>query len=149
MELNDIIQSGKPLYEVENPRKSFNISGRDPLQMIGKEKVDSLKNFIKEIEFLIKQRETLSEKISSDVEKIKTDIENFLLTTIAKDSEGFKERNGLRQKQIEISELQLNEKVNCWKDVAQLKRELRERQKELNEKEKKLSMFNQILEERE
>ncbi|MEK6906274.1 MAG: hypothetical protein AABW81_01495 [Nanoarchaeota archaeon] len=146
MELKDILESGKHLYEMENPKKPSNMSERDPLQKIGKEKVESLKNSIKEIEFLIKQREALSETLSRDVEKIKTEIENFLLTTTAKDSEGFKERGGLRQKQIDVSELQLNERVNCWRDVATLKKELRERQKELSEKEDRINMFDKILE---
>ncbi len=119
---------------------------KDSLQNVGKEKINSLKNSVNEIEYLINQRESLSKSLSDEVEKIKMDIENFLLKNVAVDSEDFKERSGLRQKQIEVSELQLNERVTCWKDVALLKKELRECQKELSEKQERLNMFDEILE---
>ena len=112
---------------------------------VGREKINSLKSSISEIEFLIEQREGLSKVFSEEIEKIKTNIENFLLKNVAVDSEDFKERSGLRQKQIEVSELELNERVNCWRDVALLKKELREFKKELIEKEERVSMFDEIL----
>lgn len=112
MEFKDILGE-KAFSKLENPEKPENTS-IETLQKVGREKIKSLKNAIKEIDYLIKQREALSEKISNEVEKIKTEIENFLLKTEAVDSEGFKERSGLRQKQVGISELQLNEKVNCY-----------------------------------
>ena len=139
MEITDI-SLGKPEFNSGN----FGKPAFDSVE-IGKEKVNSLKNSIKEIEFLIEQREELSKNLSNEVEKIKTDIENFLLKNKPVDAEDFKERNGLRQKQIEVSELQLNEKVTCWKDVALLKKELREAQKELSEKEERMKMFGDIL----
>lgn len=113
---------------------------------IGKEKINSLRSSIKELEEMIAQREVLSKNLSGEVDKIKTDIENFLLKNKPVDSEDFKERNGLRQKQIEVSELQLNERITCWKDVALLKKELRECKKELSEKEERMKMFGDILE---
>ncbi|MEN7982645.1 MAG: hypothetical protein ABFQ65_04310, partial [Nanoarchaeota archaeon] len=130
------ISTGKPSFEYGNSEKP-NSFGNDSLQNVGREKISSLRNSITEIESLIEQRENLSKSLSEEVEKIKTDIENFLLKNIAVDSEDFKERNGLRQKQIEVSELQLNERVTCWKDVAMLKKELRECKKELSEKEER------------
>ena len=36
--------------------------------------------------------------------------------------------------------------MSCWQDVAQLKRELREREKELTDKESRLKMLDEILE---
>ena len=81
---------------------------------------------------------------------MKANIHNFLLENAPKgedDSEFTRERAELRKKQIEISELQLNEKINCWRDVALLKKELRENTKELSEKESRAEMIGKILEE--
>ena len=94
---------------------------------------------------MIKEREELSRSLSKDVEKVKLDISTFLLTTEAVDADGFRERNGLRQKQIEMSELQLNERVGCWRDVSQLKRELREYARELKEKEAKSDLLDSLI----
>ncbi|MCW8966224.1 MAG: hypothetical protein OQK82_06020 [Candidatus Pacearchaeota archaeon] len=138
MDLNNI-SFGKPVLDSGNTGKP------DSLVEIGREKISSLKSAIVEIETLIFEREALSRIFSDEIEKIKTSIENFLLKNVAVDSEDFKERNGLRQKQIEVSELALNERVNCWRDVALLKKELREYKKELSEKEERMKMFNDIL----
>jgi len=149
MEFEDILISGKPSFSMENPEKpgiTGEIPGEDALDL-GKEKIKALKDAIAEIKFLIKEREELSKSLAKDVEKIKLDISNFLLTTEAVDADGFRERNGLRQKQIEMSELQLNERVGCWRDVSQLKRELRDLTQELNEKEERLNVLGRILEE--
>ena len=63
------------------------------------------------------------------------------------DSEFARERSELRKKQIDISEIQLNEKVGCWRDIALLKKELREQERELNQKESRTEMLKEILEE--
>jgi len=145
MEFEDILNSGKPSFNLEDPEKPENTF--DDALDLGKEKIKALKEVIVEIKILIKEREGLSKILSKDVEKIKLDIGNFLLTTEAVDADGFRERNGLRQKQIEMSELQLNERIGCWRDVAQLKKELRELQQELNEKEERMNVLGKILEE--
>ena len=44
------------------------------------------------------------------------------------------------------AELQINEKVSSWKDIALLKRELREYQRQLSEKESRMDMLKGILE---
>lgn len=139
----DDISVGKPLSQLGNSGKPVEDNS---FQNVGKEKITSLKNSVNEIEYLIGQREDLSKSLSDEVEKIKMGIDNFLLKNVAVDSEDFKERSGLRQKQIDVSELQLNERVTCWKDVAMLKKELRECSKELSEKEERLNMFEEILE---
>ena len=138
-----MIQSGKPFLSWENQKNpSFE---EDSVKGIGKEKLDSLKEFIDEIQDMVRQREELSKIIINECDKMKTEITNFLLINTAVDSDGFKERNSLRQKQIEISELQLNEKLNCWRDVALLKRELRDKQKELSEKEGRAIMLDNLM----
>jgi len=117
---------------------------------VGKAKVDSLKDRLNEIEDMIKERESLSRKFIKEGEKMKTNIHNFLLENAPKgedDSEFTRERAELRKKQIDISELQLNEKIGCWRDIALLKKETRDNMGELTEKESRAEMIGKILEE--
>jgi len=117
---------------------------------VGKAKIDSLKETIEEINNLIKERETLSINFIKEGGDIKSQIKNFLMENAPSgedDTEFARERAELRKKQIDVSELQLNEKVGCWRDIALLKKELREKEKELNEKESRSEMIGRILEE--
>lgn len=131
---------------LEKPRNTS-----DSLENIGKEKLDSLKEAIEEIGELIVSRKKLSKRIFEEAEKEKRSIDNFLLEVDAKNSvsevDDVREKIAFRQKRVELSELQLNEKVSSWKDIALLKKELREKQRELNEKQGRLDMFGKILEE--
>lgn len=108
------------------------------------EKVGSIKEVIEDIEKLIDQREQLSKELFRDIEKIKTSINNFALALGDDANKG--EQLSLRQKQVEIEEVALQEKVNCWRDVALLKKELRERVKEFKEREGRLNALDSILE---
>ncbi|MDP2947740.1 MAG: hypothetical protein Q8N88_06520 [Nanoarchaeota archaeon] len=123
----------------------------DDFSSVGKARVDSLKEIIDEIESLISERQALSEIFIKECDKMKREINNFLLESSPKNnldlSEFAKERADLRKKQIEISEIQLNEKVGCWRDIAELKKELRDREKELYEKESRAEEIKKILEE--
>jgi hypothetical protein len=118
------------------------------LSNIGKSKVESLQKSIYEINELIEQREELSEEIFEDGEKTKIDINNFILANEKADNSLEKEDAliGLRQKKVDITELQLNEKVTCWKDVAMLKKELREKEEEFTERVDRLNTINDLLE---
>ncbi len=130
-------------YNWENNRNTSN-----EFNTIGKAKLDSIKDIILEIEGMVGERKTLSNKFINEGENMKTKIHNFLLENAPKgedDSEFARERAELRKKQIEISELQLNEKIGCWRDISLLKKELRENTKELNEKENRTEMFEKIL----
>ncbi|MBU3923856.1 MAG: hypothetical protein KJ592_02990 [Nanoarchaeota archaeon] len=125
---------------------SWNTS--NSLDTVGKVKLDSLKERIFEIEEMIKERESLSRKFVKEGESMKTNIHNFLLENAPKgedDSEFSRERSELRKKQIEISEIQLKEKIQCWNDIALLKKEMRESAKELNEKKSRAEMLGKIL----
>ena len=118
---------------------------------VGKEKVDSLKKSIVELNELISERETLSKSTFNDAEKIKTEINNFLLENEAnqvsdpESKDNTKEKNDLRHKKIEISEFQLNEKIGCWKDIALLKKERRIYEQELNEKLARTKMLQSLM----
>jgi len=132
-------------YEMKDQEKLWNTS--DSFEKIGKEKISSLKKTIEEIEKLVKERENLSKAIAQEAEKIKMDVNNFLVEHKPVDSDGLKESVMLKQKQVEISELQLKEKVSCWQDIAKLKEELREKEKEFSEKKGRMDMLGKIMEE--
>ena len=147
MVLQDISQIEKPLFQVENPEKTWDVSD-DSLQRTGKEKLASLKKEVGEMNVMINGREKLSGEIFKEAEKIKIDIGNFLQNKDVDDEDAIRERNGLRQKQVEVCELQLNERVNCWQDVAKLKQELRERERELSDRSGRVEMLDSILEDK-
>jgi len=120
------------------------------IDSVGKAKLDSLEKNIEELENMIKERNTLSKNFIKEGEGMKSNIKTFLIENSPEgegDSEFARERSELRKKQIEISELQLNEKVNCWRDIALLKKEFRENIKELNEKKSRSDMLGKILSE--
>lgn len=130
------------------PKNTWNTSNE--LNSVGKVKINSLKEIISEIEDMVKERKVLSAKFIKEGENMKVKIHNFVLENAPKgenDSEFTRERAELRKKQIEISELQLNEKIGCWRDISLLKKELRENTKELNEKENRTEMLGRILKE--
>lgn len=120
------------------------------MDSVGKAKLESLENNIKELNAMIEERNTLSENFIKEGENMKSNIKAFLIENAPEgegDSEFARERAELRKKQIDISELQLNEKVNCWRDIALLKKEFRENIKELNEKKSRADMLEKILKE--
>jgi len=140
------ITNGIPQEYVEG--NTWNTS--EGFNSVGKAKVDSIKETVEEIEHLIKERTVLSNSFIGEGEKMKSNIKNFLMENAPKgedDSEFARERSELRKKQIDISEIQLNEKVGCWRDIALLKKELREQERELNQKESRADMLKGILEE--
>ncbi|NPE26653.1 hypothetical protein HNV12_01460 [Methanococcoides sp. SA1] len=131
---------------MENPENTQNTSNE--IASVGKAKLDSLEANIQELQNMIKERNTLSGSFIKEGEGMKSNIKTFLIENAPEgegDSEFARERAELRKKQIEISELQLNEKINCWRDIALLKRELRENEKELNEKKSRADMLGKIL----
>jgi len=130
---------------------------KETLEEFGKEKVESLKKSIQEIKDSIQEREKLSKEFVKECDRLKTEINNFLIENESysnvdftrNDRENTKEKNDLRSKKVEVSQEQMNEKINCWKDVALLKKELRDKEKELKERETRINEINKILREEE
>lgn len=147
--LNDLkeLLKGKTLEGAEKP---WNNLDNDSLQDIGKDKIEPLKEAIKELESLIDSRTKLSKQVLAEAEAIKMDINNFISNTGSgrriDDVAFLRDQLALKQKQVDVSELQLKEKIDCWKDVTNLKKELRERKKELKERESRIDMLNKLLE---
>jgi len=111
------------------------------------EKTTSLKESIEDIQKLIKQREKLSKELLIDMDKIKFEVGN-IITRVATELGGVeskKEQIMLKQKQVEIEEVKVQERLNCWRDIAELKKELREREQELKEKEARLEMIDDLI----
>jgi hypothetical protein len=150
MEIKEILSGGKTPLKFEIPEISSN-SGSQLMESIGKERIESLDKTVKDIKILISERETLSKKFIQEGEEIKTEMNNFLLENEnvkgMEKSDLIKEKNSIRSKKIDISELQLKEKIDCWKDVATLKKELRENEKQLSEKVSRMDELNKLLEE--
>tara|TARA_Y100000310_G_C20667477_1_gene808414 strand:+ start:306 stop:734 length:429 start_codon:yes stop_codon:yes gene_type:complete len=137
------------LQELKNPERSETAIA---VEDIGKEKIEALKDSIEELNVMIENREKLSGEVIDDGEKMKMEIGNFLEENKIKNPEDpveAQERSALRRKKVDICELQLNEKINSWRDIAELKKELRDKEKELSEKEARLNMLNGILEDKE
>ena len=124
--------------------------GTDSIGDLGKVKVDALRESIAEIESQLAERKKISHEFEREGNKMKMNIKNFLLENnpVGDDSDFARERAELRRKQIDLSEMQLNEMVNCWRDVVTLQKDLRDKQKELFERESRMSAINDILGER-
>jgi len=137
----------KEFSHLENPEIGQKAS--ENFSDIGVEKLQALKDSISEIKKMIEERGILSQHIYDEGEQIKSEINRHLEENDKIKIGGAditKEKNDLRHKKVEISELQLNEKINCWKDIAVLKKELREYERELTEKQDRLNMLNKIME---
>lgn len=133
---------------MENPGRSEITENISDIDNLGKEKVLALKESIHEINLLIDERNDLSSKVIHEAEKAKTEINNFIKENqiISPEANNVRDLMALRQKQVELSEFQLKEKVSCWQDIMKLKQELRQDEQELAEKESRLNMLNKILE---
>ena len=151
MEIKGILDSNRLLKGFEKPEIT-GFSNENLIDSFGQEKISSLRKAIFEIKKLIEERKKLSEDFIEEGDEIKLEIDNFILAnentvrnTINGQNEGLLEKSSLRNKKVEISELQLKEKVDCWKDIALLKKELRIYEKELNEKESRINEINELL----
>lgn len=151
METKDISLMNLDFSKLKNPEITGSASINSIPEM-GNEKLASLKQAIAEIQESVKEREELSRKNFHEGEKIKTEINNFLIENETlgvgdiDPRELLKEKNELRKKKMDISEMQLNEKVGCWRDIAQLKKESREYERELNDKQERATFLNSLME---
>jgi hypothetical protein len=133
----------KPQVNIPEKLKDFNTQRDSLFKALQDEKVDSIKDIIEDIQSLMIQREALHKEILRDVDQVKMDINNFI-TSLA-DSTNTREQLLMRQKQVEIDEVKIQEKVNKWRDIADLKKELRERIREFKDKESRASVFDDLI----
>ena len=148
--MSDIIENKKlDKTDVQEILKKVKSMSKDNqiFEKMQQEKTTSLKESIEDIHKLIKQREKLSKELLVDMDKIKFEVGN-IITRVATELGGVeskKEQIMLKQKQVEIEEVKVQEKLNCWRDIAELKKELREREQELKEKETRLEMIDDLI----
>ena len=117
-------------------------------------KLGNIKGVIDDINELIDKRQKLTSELFSDIDKTNIEINNSLLElktiinspNVNKD-ELIRAQLELRKKLIELEEVRMQEKVNNWRDIALLKKELRDRVREFKEKETSVSLLDKILEE--
>jgi len=150
MENKEVLLGQEGLSQLEIPEISQDLADTSDFEDLGKEKIQALKQAISDVQILIKERQALKIEILSEGETLKTEIDNFLLENDnpdLTDHDALLEKNNLRAKKIAVAELQLKEKIDCWKDVALLKKELRIYERELKEKESRFDSLSKLLDE--
>ena len=106
-------------------------------------KLDSIKEVIEDIQELIEERKKLRDEIFVDLEKISLKISNFL--TEKKDELKPEEQIELRRKIVEVDEAKTQEKLNAWRDISELKKELREHLREFKDKNDGFKMLESMV----
>ena len=107
-------------------------------------KVSLTKESVSDIQEQIILREELHGQILQEMDKIKLQLSNILLSSSDIEEQ---EKARIRQKQVELEQFKVREKLDKWKDIALLKKELRERIQEFKEKESRTIMLSKLLEE--
>ena len=95
-------------------------------------KLGSIREVIEDIQSLIEERKNLRDEIFEDLENVALKINNFL--TEKQDDLKPEEIVELKRKIVEVEETKAHEKLNAWRDISALKKELREYLRELKEK---------------
>ena len=130
------------------------ISASEMFKNISEEKLEPIKEVIKEIEFLITNRTEVHNEMNSHIDRMQLEIDNFILglpkIKVTENNpqlggEVVKAMSEFRKKKMELEELRLQEKLNYWRDVAALKRELREYAREFKEKESKSNLLDSLM----
>ena len=140
----------KEILNLEIPEISPDLINTLNFEDLGKEKIQALTQAISDVQELIEERQKLSKEVLEEGETLKTEVNNFLLENDnpeITDHDAMIEKNNLRAKKIAVSELQLNEKIECWKDIALLKKELRIYERELKERKSRFDSISKLLSE--
>ncbi len=106
-------------------------------------KLMTMHELIEDIEEQIEERKRLQKEVFRDADKTLMDLNNFL--KVAGDKIDVIEELRLREKLTAIQEFKMQEKINVFRDVALLKKEMRDRIQHLKEKENNVSMIDQII----
>ncbi len=120
---------------------------RDVSQLLNdlqQNKVSLTKESVSDIQEQIILREELHGQILQEMDKIKLQLSNILLSSSDIEEQ---EKARIRQKQVELEQFKVREKLDKWKDIAILKKELRDRLKEFKETESKTELLSELLEE--
>ncbi|MBN2052670.1 hypothetical protein JW756_04155 [Candidatus Woesearchaeota archaeon] len=106
-------------------------------------KLDSIKELIDDITQMIEERKKLRDEIFADLDNIALKINNFL--TEQKDRLKPEEIVEIKRKVVEIEQSKSQEKLNAWKDISALKKELREHLREFKDKKDGFKMLESMV----
>jgi len=106
-------------------------------------KLNSIKEVIEDIQNLIEERKKLRDEIFNDLENISIKINNFL--TEKQDELSPEEIVEIKRKLVEIEEAKAKEKLNAWRDISNLKKELREHLREFREKKNGINALESMI----
>ncbi len=127
---------------IDMGKKSIGID--EFLKDLKEQKILSIREAIEDISTYLKKREDVNKDIEGHVERVKTMINNFIME-LSNQEPDQKLLLELRKKLIEMEEIKIQEKLNFFRDTADLKRELRETLREYREKEGKASMLDELM----
>jgi hypothetical protein len=141
---------------ISDPKKNNNDSKEteDILKQLHGDEIISLQEEIEEIKQQIKERQELSKDIARSCEHVKTIMENVISEfkaivpaggAGAGDTSALGALIRLRQEQAAMDQFSIKERTDAWKDIAELKKELRELVREYREKESRIDMLDKIL----
>ncbi len=108
------------------------------------QKIYSIEEAISDIHNYIKNREGVNKDIEAHVERVKSMINNFIMELSNRDPDQ-KLLLELRKKLIEMEEIKIQERLNFFRDTAELKAELRETMREYREKKNKGSLLDELM----
>lgn len=106
-------------------------------------KVTSLREAIDDIKAMVAERLDLNADIFNDIEKMRTEMANIIFQ-LNPDTDRLEIFN-LKKRMFDFDELRVQEKLNNFRDIALLKRELREREKEFTERESRAGVLDELL----
>jgi hypothetical protein len=124
-----------------------NAKGREEIDMLFNQmnnvQLDSIKEAIAEINEMIIEREKLRTEVSFDLEKVALKFTNFLAEK--RDTLSPEQLTEIQRKIIDLEEDKAREKINSWRDVAMLRKELREFKFTLKEKKDGMDMLQSTM----
>lgn len=105
------------------------------------DKISALKEIVDDIRDLIAERQHLHKELFLDFEKAKLAIGNQLTDPSLTDED----RTKLRISLIDVDHSRTEEKLNAFRDISDLRKELREHLKEYREKANRLDLLERLV----
>ncbi len=105
------------------------------------DKISALKEIVDDIRDLIAERQQLHKELFLDFEKAKLAIGNQLADPSLTDED----RTKLRISLIDVDHNRTEEKLNAFRDISDLRKELREHLKEYREKANRLDLLERLV----
>lgn len=114
----------------------------DFITSLNTDKLENIKQVIIEINDMIEERKRLSATLINSYEGLLSRINSIINRT---PPENLREEIILHDKAINVEEAKIKEHLDCWRDVALLKKELREVLREFREQESMQNTYSGLL----